>query len=83
MPSNEKMGKRDSCILARQPGQILLNLQNSEIAVGFYETCLRRVSEIPEVAHSFMRGLPQVSMETNIEPGGLISEAELYTALQS
>ncbi len=39
--------------------------------------------EIPEVAQSFYEGLPQVSEETNIELGGLISEAELYTALQS
>ncbi len=53
-------------------------------AVGFYETLFKKESqEIPEVAQSFYEGLPQVSEETNIELGGLISEAELYTALQS
>ncbi len=66
-------------------GQILH--ESAEIrkcAVGFYETLFKKESqEIPEVAQSFYEGLPQVSEETNIEPGGLISEAELYTALQS
>ncbi len=53
-------------------------------AVGFYETLFKKESqEIPEVAQSFYEGLPQVSDETNIELGGLISDAELYTALQS
>ncbi len=53
-------------------------------AVDFYGKLFKKESqEILEVVQSFYEGLPQVSEETNMELGGPISEAELYTALQS
>ncbi len=53
-------------------------------AVDFYEKLFKKDSkEILEVAQSFYEGLPQVSEQTNMELGGPISEAVLYTALQS